>query len=124
MGWRILTRHSVVCPIGKHLTQNPYKSPEIDPMMEREGRTHWYHSFVAPIAIVAFWAGVASGVLGSLMTFLPGDEVGWFAFTSIFIAAGLFAKGYKYKTAAAILLVLCFITIYDGYIRGIEYKSF
>ena len=74
--------------------------------------------------MMAFWFGVASGVLGSLITFLPGDEVGWFAFTSIFIAAGLFAKGYKYKFAAAILLVLCFIAIYNGYQESPNIRSY
>ena len=94
-------------------------------MQEENGRqTHWYYTFVAPISVMAFWFAIVLAALGSLMTFVPGGETHWFGFTAIFFAAGLFANGYKYRTAAAILLILCIFATYNGYVRGIEHQEF
>ena len=73
---------------------------------------------------MAFWFGIVLGVLGSLTTFVPGGETYWFGFTAIFLAAGLFANGYKYRISAAILLILYLVATYNGYMRGIEHQEF
>ena len=94
-------------------------------MHEESGRpTHWYYTFVAPICTMAFWFGIVLGILNSLTTFVPGAETYWFAFNAIFFAAGLFANGYKYRIAAAILLILCLVATYNGFVRGIEHQEF
>lgn len=89
----------------------------------RGRKTHWFYSYVEPIFVMVFWLGVIHGVLGSVITFVPGGEAHYFAFTSVLIAAGLITRGYKYRIAAALLLVLFLAATYNGYVRGIEYQE-
>ena len=72
---------------------------------------------------MAFWLGIGLGVLGSLISFYPGGEAGWFGITAFFIACGLLVPGYKYKLAALLMFAICIIAAYNGYIRGIEYQE-
>ena len=106
------------------LPLNPYESPETASRKNSGRPTHWYYSVVAPISVMAFWLGVILGILGSFISFVPGGEAYWFAFTSIFIACGLFANGSLIRIAAFVLLALCLIATYNGYVRGIEYQEF
>lgn len=105
------------------MTESPYASPE----SVTSGRAssglpiHWFRSIAAPLLL---WFGVVLVILGSMISFVPGRETYWFSCTSLLIAGGLFASGYKYKIASIILLVLCLIATYNGYIRGIEYVEF
>ena len=73
---------------------------------------------------MAFWFGLSLATLGSLISFVPGGEASWFGFTAIWLAAGLFAQGYKYRISAAILLILCLFATYNGYVRGVEHQEF
>ena len=115
---------AVITPQGTALPSNPYQSPNIAAREESGRPTHWYYTFVAPISVMAFWFGIVLGVLGCLTTFVPGGEAYWFGFTAIFLAAGLFANGHKYRIAAALLLILCLVATYNGYVRGIEHQEF
>ena len=105
------------------LAANPYESPRVNSQPKVIHKTHWYFSYVAPLSKIAFWFGVALAVLGSLITFLPGGETGWFALSAIFVACGLFAPNNTYRIIAILLLIYCVYIAFSGYHRGIEYQE-
>lgn len=75
------------------------------------------------IALMAFWLGVALGVVGALTSFYPGYEVPWFAVTAIFLVCGHFVPKYKYRIAGLVLGTACIWLALDGYARGITFQE-
>ena len=50
-----------------------------------------------------FWTAVLFALLGSVITFYPGAERGWFLVVAALAAAGLFIPKTTYRVAAALL---------------------
>jgi len=74
------------------------------------------------MATVAFWFGAFLALAGSVITFYPGAECGWFVVSGALIAPGLLIPKPGYRIAALFLCVLCFLYAYFGYAHGVEYE--
>ena len=70
---------------------------------------------------IPFWLGVLMGVLGCVMTFVPGAECGWFLVVAALSLFGIFIPKAFYRSAATLLLVLSIIVAVRGFGRGMKY---
>ena len=71
-----------------------------------------------------FWLGVLWFVLGSLITFYPGVEQGWFAIAAVLTAFGFLVPQRRYRIAALVLVVLSLLWVFTGHQRSVEYQQF
>jgi hypothetical protein len=71
-----------------------------------------------------FWAAVALGALGCVISFYPGAEVGWFVAVAVLSLAGLFVPKAPYRVGGGLLLVPALFAAYRGYQRGVEYREY
>jgi hypothetical protein len=71
---------------------------------------------------IPFWLAVLMGVLGCVMTFIPGAECGWFTVVAALSLSGLFIPKFFYRGAATLLLILSILAAIHGHQRGIEYR--
>jgi hypothetical protein len=78
---------------------------------------------VVRFAIICFWIGLLLAALGSVMSFVPGAECGWFVAAGILLSFGLLGPKRYYRIAAMILGLLCCAYAYSGHVRGIEYRK-
>jgi hydrogenase/urease accessory protein HupE len=78
--------------------------------------------FSVIIAKFFFFAGVIWGVLGCVITFVPGAECEWFLETAFLVAMGLIIPQYTYRVPSLILLVLALLAADKGHKHGMEYQ--
>lgn len=74
------------------------------------------------IARVSFWISLVLGVEGLFITFFPGCEFQWFAFTAVLAVAGLLIPKWSYRVASLLMVVLWSVMSFNGYSRGKEYQ--
>lgn len=72
---------------------------------------------------ISFWAAVLLGVLGTVITFYPGAECGWFLTVAVLSVSGWFIPKPAYRVAAAVLLILALTAAYQGHRHGLEYRE-
>lgn len=70
-----------------------------------------------------FWFGVLWFGLGNVITFVPGSEQGWFTTAAGLVVFGLLVPRWRYRIAAAMLLLLSIFAAFDSHKRGIEYRQ-
>lgn len=70
-----------------------------------------------------FWLAVFLAALGSIITFVPGAEFGWFLVVAGLALAGLFIPRVAYRISAVVLLILALVLAFDGHRRGVEYRQ-
>ncbi len=63
------------------------------------------------------------GVLGYIITFVPGAECAWFSIVAALSLFGLFIPKIFYRGAATLLLILSIMAAFHGHQRGIEYRQ-
>lgn len=63
------------------------------------------HPWRTAISLHAIGLALALGLLGQVITFVPGAEAGWFAIAAILAALGLVGPGRRTRAVAAILVV-------------------
>jgi hypothetical protein len=71
----------------------------------------------------AFWIGVFVALCGQIVTFVPGEEFGWFLLSAVLIATGMFVLNRSYRVAAIMGCALCLLAAYAGYLHGLEYEA-
>lgn len=76
------------------------------------------------LLVTTFWFGAVWLMLGSMVSFVPGSEVGWFALAGILLAAGLFIPRWPYRIVAASLIVVCVLAMLTGHNQGMKYRQF
>jgi hypothetical protein len=86
-------------------------------------RTGSIRPFVSFGCRLVFWLGVMLAFSGQIMTFVPGAEFGWFLWSAILIAAGVFVPKRSCRIAAIVGCVLCLLLSYAGYQHGFEYHE-
>jgi hypothetical protein len=67
-----------------------------------------------------FWTGVLWLVLGTVITFVPGSEVFWFAIATLLLASGFFVQQRRYHLFALVLIVVSSAMAIDGHMRIME----
>ena len=103
--------------------ENPYSSPIEAPCDRVPANTRGITRAIVTFGTVCFWLGVMHALLGSIVTFVPGAECGWYIFSGVLISFGLIVPKRRYRIAAVILASLCFAGAYSGYVRGVEYRK-
>ncbi|TWT49556.1 hypothetical protein Pla22_47530 [Rubripirellula amarantea] len=86
-------------------------------------RWPWIPPTLALIGRLGFWLGVFLILNGSIITFVPGAECGWFVTAGLVTATGALVPKWRYRVAAIVLCALCFYWAYAGYVRGINYQE-
>ena len=76
-----------------------------------------------PAILLSFWSAVVLAILGTIISFVPGAECGWFLFVAVHSVAGLFIPKSCYRIAAAALLIFALKVAYDGYQGGVRYRE-
>jgi hypothetical protein len=61
-------------------------------------------------------------VLGQVISFYPGAETGWFAFSAVLCMGGLLVRSKAYGVAAVFLVVASIAWSVSGYRRGEQYR--
>ena len=64
-------------------------------------------TLLVALAGLVFAFGVVMMLLGSAITFFPGAERGWFAFTGALLLAGLLVPRWPVRILAAALVAVC-----------------
>jgi hypothetical protein len=62
-------------------------------------------------------------LLGSMITFAPGTEVGWFGVAAAAALAGLLSPTRRLRVVAVVLAVALAGLAWDGYVRGRQYRE-
>jgi hypothetical protein len=75
------------------------------------------------ILCVPYWLAVLMGILGCVVTFVPGAECEWFGIVAALSLFGLFIPKFFYRGAATLLLVLSILAAMNGHQRGIKYRQ-
>ena len=105
------------------MPENPYLSPRHAPTDSIRVATRWFAPLVVALATCGFWGGVFLAVSGSFISFYPGAECGWFVVSGVLLALGFLIPKRRYRVAASIGCILCFVYAYDGYLRGVKYRE-
>jgi hypothetical protein len=63
------------------------------------------------------------GLLGQLISFYPGAEVGWFGFAAAVALTGLFSPTRRLRLVAVILAVLLAVFAWGGHVRGRQHRE-
>lgn len=69
------------------------------------------------------WTAVLLTILGTIITFVPGGECGWFLLVAALSIAGFFISKTCCRVAAAMLMVFALKAAYDGDQGGIRYRE-
>jgi type II secretory pathway component PulF len=87
------------------------------------GRTQWYRTCIVLVSQIAFWLGMILFFLGSIISFYPGSEAGWYATAAILVGFGFFVPSKGYRIAAFMIVAICLFWTFTGYNRGMEYQE-
>ncbi|HZL88959.1 MAG TPA: hypothetical protein VFB96_11340 [Pirellulaceae bacterium] len=77
--------------------------------------------------VVAFiGVGMAAflGLLGQMITFVPGRQMGWFAVAASLAAAGLLSPRWWLRFVALALVIGLACRSCAGYVEGLRYEEF
>jgi hypothetical protein len=79
----------------------------------------------ARIQVARAGVGLAAvfGLLGQVITFYPGAEVGWFGVAAALALAGLLSPTRRLRLVAVVLAVLLAGFAWGGYERGRQYRE-
>ena len=105
------------------LIENPYESPIHSGTPAKLARRPWIAPVLAVLGRLGFWFGVFLTLSGSIITFVPGAECGWFVTAGLVTATGALVPKWRYRIAAFVLCALCFYWAYAGYVRGVKYQE-
>ena len=107
------------------MSENPYESPkEIDPALvpDHNSDSTWIGiRKSAAIAGIAFAAMI--GLLGQIITFVPGAEANWFGFGAGLSLLGFLWPGWRVRALAAVLFIWLACLSWNGHQRGIYYRE-
>jgi hypothetical protein len=76
-----------------------------------------------PVARAGVGVAAVLGLLGSVITFVPGTELGWFGVAAAAALAGLLSPTRRLQVVAVILAVALAGLAWDGYVRGRQYRE-
>lgn len=65
----------------------------------------------------------ALGLLGSVITFVPGAEVGWFGVAAVVALAGFLSSTRRLRVVAMVLALALAGLAWHGYVRGRQYRE-
>ncbi len=82
-----------------------------------------FHKYMAIAFQFVFWLGMMLILLGSMISFFPGAETGWFIITAVLVSMGFFVSSKYYRIAALVIVAICVFWAYAGYNRGVEYRE-
>ena len=105
------------------LDENPYLPPIHAGHHHAVTRASRTTAIVVLFATIGFWFGLLLAALGSVISFVPGAECGWYLVAGVLLSLGLLPSKRHYRIAAMILALLCFAYAYSGYVRGGEYRK-
>jgi glucan phosphoethanolaminetransferase (alkaline phosphatase superfamily) len=74
------------------------------------------------LLLLPFWLAVLLAVLGSVITFYPGAQCGWFLTVAGLALPCVLIPRVLYRICATVLLVCSLIAAYNGYCAGLEYQ--
>jgi hypothetical protein len=83
----------------------------------------WYHAARTQVARAGVGLASVLGLLGLVISFVPGAEVGWFGVAGAAALAGLFSPTQRLRVVAVILAVALAGLAWDGYERGRQYRE-
>lgn len=69
---------------------------------------------------LAFWYGVATGVLWAFTSFVPGAGTGFFALSGVLLTFGLAVPSPHIRFAATVGMVLCGVAARNEYVLGLQ----
>lgn len=75
------------------------------------------------IGLNAVVIAVGFGVLGQLITFVPGAEASWYGFAAVAAAVGLLCPIWQVRLLAVVLLATFAWFAILGYQRGLQYEE-
>jgi hypothetical protein len=78
---------------------------------------------VSHLLRLTFWSVALLATLGTIITFVPGAECGWFLLVAALSVAGFFIPTIRHRIAAAALLIFALKAAYDGYQGGIRHRE-
>jgi hypothetical protein len=108
---------------GSAMDLNPYEPTAQLSLPITRSQTHWYRAYVVPMSRIAFWFGTSLFILGLFVTFYPGAEAGWFAFTSVLVGFGAFVPKKSYRFATIVIASICLFGAFAGFQRGGKYQE-
>jgi hypothetical protein len=83
----------------------------------------WLQTARMHVARAGVGLAAVLGLLGSVMTFVPGTEVGWFGVAAAAALAGLISPTRWLRVVAVVLAVALAGLAWDGYVRGRQYRE-
>jgi hypothetical protein len=82
-----------------------------------------FHAAREWVARVGVCFAAVLGLLGSIISFYPGAEVGWFGVAAAVALAGLLSPTRQLRLVAVVLAVLLAGFAWGGYVRGRQYRE-
>lgn len=77
---------------------------------------------------VVAWMGVGMaallGLLGQVITFVPGTQMAWFAVVAALATAGLISPRSWFRFIAIVLMIALVLLSWAGYLEGLRYQEF
>jgi hypothetical protein len=83
----------------------------------------WLPTARIQMARVGVGLAAVLGLLGQLITFYPGAEVGWFGVAAALALAGLLSPTRQLRLVAVVLAVLLAGFAWGGHVRGRRYRE-
>jgi hypothetical protein len=78
----------------------------------------WFQTARMEVARAGVGVAVVLGMVGWLMTFVPGAEAGWFGVAALAALAGLLSPTRRLRVVAVVLAVALAAIEWDGHVRG------
>jgi hypothetical protein len=83
----------------------------------------WFPTARMQVARAGIGFAAVLGLLGSVITFVPGTEAGWFGVAAAAALAGLLSPTRRLRVVAVVLAVALAGLAWDGYVRGRQYRE-
>jgi hypothetical protein len=83
----------------------------------------WFQTARMQVARVGVCLAAVLGLLGSIITFYPGAEAGWFGVAAAASLAGLLSPTPRLRVVAVVLAVTLAGFAWGGYVRGRQYRE-
>jgi hypothetical protein len=107
-------------------TRNPRRLDHERREMERSAMASdriGFHTARIQIARAGVGLAAALGLLGSVISFVPGAEVGWFGVATAAALAGLLSPARRLRVVAVVLAVALAGLAWAGHVRGRQYRE-
>jgi len=82
-----------------------------------------FHAAREWVARVGVCFAAVLGLLGSIISFYPGAEVGWFGVATAGALAGLLSPTRRLRVVAVVLATTLVGFAWGGYVRGRQYRE-